>query len=113
MISSSISNSLLYLAILSPLDTLPLFMNGMLSATARSHYRPIEIDETLDYDTKNRLMKEWWEKHINLFVKYKISEEIINKAAKDLRVMSFREGAKECFFSFFFACHSYVRYSIS
>ncbi|MCI8330992.1 MAG: HAD-IB family phosphatase [Bacilli bacterium] len=59
------------------------------------HYRPIEIDETLDYDTKNRLMKEWWEKHINLFVKYKISEEIINKAAKDLRVMSFREGAKE------------------
>lgn len=59
------------------------------------YYRPIEIDETLDYDTKNKLMKEWWEKHINLFVKYKISEEVINKAARDIRVMAFREGAKE------------------
>lgn len=59
------------------------------------YYRPIEIDETLDYDTKNKLMKEWWEKHINLFVKYKISEEVINKAARDLRVMAFRGYAKE------------------
>lgn len=59
------------------------------------HYRPIEIDETLDYDTKNKLMKEWWTNHINLFVKYKISEEVINTSARDLRVMSFRSGAKE------------------
>ena len=59
------------------------------------YYRPIEIDETLNYETKNNLMKEWWNKHINLFVKYQISEEIINKSSKDLRVMSFRKGAKE------------------
>lgn len=59
------------------------------------YYRPIEIDETLSYDVKNKLMKEWWEKHINLFVKYKLSEEVINKASRDIRVMSFREGAKE------------------
>ena len=40
-------------------------------------------------------MKEWWTKHINLFVKYQISEEIINTSSRDLRVMSFRSGAKE------------------
>lgn len=57
------------------------------------HYRPIEIDETLDYETKNRLMKEWWVKHIELFVKYGLSEEVINEATKDLKVMSFRKGA--------------------
>ena len=59
------------------------------------YYRPYEIDKSLDYDTKNRLMTEWWNKHIGLFVKYKLSEEIINDAARNLRVMSFREGAKE------------------
>ncbi len=60
-----------------------------------NYYRPIEIDETLDYETKNRLMTEWWNKHINLFIKYKLSETVINEAAKNLRAMSFREGAKE------------------
>lgn len=59
------------------------------------YYRPIEIDQTLSYETKNKLMKEWWLKHINLFVKYKIKEEIIKDAARNLRVMAFRKGAKE------------------
>lgn len=58
-------------------------------------YRPIELDENLDYNTKNDLMSEWWDKHINLLIKYKLSEDIINDAAKNLRVMSFREGGKE------------------
>lgn len=59
------------------------------------YYRPIEIDETLDYETKNKLMSEWWNKHINLFIKYKLSENVVNDAAKNLRVMAFRDGAKE------------------
>lgn len=60
-----------------------------------NYYRPIEIDEDMDYETKNKLMKEWWNKHINLLIKYQMSEEVINKAANDIRVMSFRKGAKE------------------
>lgn len=60
-----------------------------------NYYRPIEIDESLDYDTKNKLMSEWWNKHINLLIKYKLSETVINEAARNLRVMAFREGAKE------------------
>jgi len=59
------------------------------------YYRPYEINEKIDYETKNKLMTEWWNKHIGLFVKYQLSEEVINTAAKNLRVMSFREGAKE------------------
>ena len=58
-------------------------------------YRPFEINEALDYDTKNSLMSEWWIKHISLFVKYKLSEDVITTATKNLRVMAFRDGAKE------------------
>lgn len=58
-------------------------------------YRPIEIDETINYNEKNRLMSEWWDKHISLLIKYQMSEEIINKASKDIKVMKFRKGAKE------------------
>lgn len=59
------------------------------------HYRPYEIDESLDDETKNKLMYEWWDKHINLIIKYKFSETIINEAARNSRVMKFRSGAKE------------------
>ena len=59
------------------------------------YYRPIEIDESLDYEYKSSKMKEWYEKHISLFVKYKITEEIFKNAATDLRIMEFRPGAKE------------------
>ncbi len=59
------------------------------------YYRPCEIDETMDYETKNRLMSEWWNKHIALFMKYQLSEEVINIASRNLRVMALREGARE------------------
>lgn len=59
------------------------------------YYRPIEVDETLDEDVKNDLMVEWWNKHINLFVKYQIPEEIISTASKDLNIMKFRAGGRE------------------
>ena len=58
-------------------------------------YRPIEIDEHLDLETKSAKVKEWFQKHIELFVKYHTSEEVFEKAATDLRVMEFRNGAKE------------------
>jgi len=60
-----------------------------------NYYRPFEIDESLDYETKNKLMIEWWNKHIGLFIKYRLEERVINEAARNLRVMAFREGAKE------------------
>ena len=60
-----------------------------------NYYRPIEVDESLDYEYKASQMKEWYQKHIGLFVKYKITEEIFKNAATDLRIMEFRPGAKE------------------
>lgn len=58
-------------------------------------YRPIEVDETIDEAVKNELMVEWWNKHINLFVKYQIPESVISTATKDLNVMKFRAGGRE------------------
>ena len=58
------------------------------------YYRPIELDPYIDHNTKNNLMVEWWEKHIELFIKYKLSESTIDTACKNINVMAFRKGAK-------------------
>lgn len=59
------------------------------------YYRPIEIDENMNPELKSSLIEEWFRKHIELFIKYKTSEEIFETAATDLRIMEFRPGAKE------------------
>ena len=58
-------------------------------------YRPIEIDLTLDYETKNKLMIEWWTNHINLFIKYQLKESVIKDTAQNPNMMKFRDGAQE------------------
>lgn len=63
-------------------------------------YRPIEIDETMDFETKNKYMIDWWNKHIGLFVKYQLKEEIIKESIKDIHLMQFRKGALEMLESF-------------
>lgn len=58
-------------------------------------YRPIEVDNSLSFDYRMKMMTEWFKSHIELFVKYKMTEEIFKKAATDLRIMEFRAGAQE------------------
>ena len=58
-------------------------------------YRPIELDTSLDSETINKEMYTWFKSHAELFVKYKITEEVFNKAALDKRKMEFRPYAKE------------------
>lgn len=58
-------------------------------------YRPIEISNTVDYSYKIHMTKEWFQKHIELFVKYKISKDIFDEAGTNLRIMEFRPYAKE------------------
>lgn len=60
-----------------------------------NYYRPIEIDSTIDFETRNLLIQEWFIKHLELFIKYKMSEKVINEAINDPSVMTFRDGAKE------------------
>ncbi len=57
-------------------------------------YRPIEIDEAMEPIKRNALVKEWFIKHIELFVKYQIKEELFENAAKNLRIMEFRDYGK-------------------
>lgn len=60
-----------------------------------NYYRPIEIDEEMDFETKNNLMIEWWTKHISLFIDYELTEDVIKDAVKDIKVLKFRDGAIE------------------
>ena len=58
-------------------------------------YRPIEVDETMDFAKRSAKMCEWWQRHIELFQKYALKESVILKAAQDIQVMAFRPGAEE------------------
>ena len=58
-------------------------------------YRPIELDNNMDFNERSRLVSEWYRKHVELFIKYHISEELFEKAGSDLRIMDLRPGAKE------------------
>ena len=58
-------------------------------------YRPIEYDESIPNDEKRKHMHDWWEKALNLFIKYKVTKKIIEKESSNPNVMSFRQGAKE------------------
>lgn len=52
-----------------------------------NYYFPIEQDETLNYQTKNKLMKEWYQKHTNLLVKYKLKEKDINEIGQSSEII--------------------------
>jgi cytosolic 5'-nucleotidase 3 len=57
-------------------------------------YRPIELDESMNINERNKLIKEWFIKHISLFVKYKITDKVFEEAATNLKIMEFRRGAR-------------------
>lgn len=63
--------------------------------TLYNKYRPIEIDNTLPLDYRIKMMKEWFQKHLELFVKHQTKEDIFEAAVNTLDVMKFRPGAKE------------------
>jgi 5'-nucleotidase len=65
-------------------------------------YRPIEISLELDDATKSKEMSDWWRKHIELLIKYKISEEKVRIIANDESIMKLRNGAK----AFLMALHN-------
>ena len=60
-----------------------------------SKYRPLEISSEIALDIKNKAMEEWFLKHMDLLVKYKMGEEFFRKVFHNLDHMKLREGAKE------------------
>lgn len=61
----------------------------------RNYYLPIEKDCTISKEIKSKYMKEWLEKNLNIFTKYKLDEEEINKISQKKDCMILRKGAKE------------------
>ena len=60
-----------------------------------NHYRPIELDYTLEEEEKKKIMKQWAVDSFNLSSKY-ITKDAIDKAT-DNSNMYLRKGAKEFF----------------
>jgi 5'-nucleotidase len=61
------------------------------------YYRPIECDLTIPEEIRKEKTKEWALKHLALFSKYRIKEEIIEIATSDVSYLSMRQGMKELF----------------
>ena len=58
-------------------------------------YHPYEVDYTLDAGKKYQYMNEWFEKHMDLFIEYSVTEEIIDQSVKNTKAMVFRKGMKK------------------
>ena len=58
-------------------------------------YRPIEINENLSEELRSKYMILWWNEEINLFKKYGLTEDIINKSSCNMDLLKFRNGAKD------------------
>ena len=46
------------------------------------YYRPFEVDVNISNEEKNKLMREWWSRNIELFSLYGLKEEVISKVVK-------------------------------
>lgn len=57
-------------------------------------YEPIELDYTLDYETKKEYMVQWYEKSMDILYKYKLTHSKLLEALQKEK-LEFREGAKE------------------
>ncbi|MDD2566231.1 MAG: haloacid dehalogenase-like hydrolase [Candidatus Gracilibacteria bacterium] len=58
-------------------------------------YYPYEIDATLTFEKKDKLMREWWQKHLELFIKYKLNISVIDIIIQDNSFFDFRYGMEE------------------
>lgn len=58
------------------------------------YYSPIELDYNMDIDQKEKYIKEWYIKSIDLYFKYGLSYEKLYKSVKKGRLI-FRNGVKE------------------
>lgn len=59
-------------------------------------YQPIELDPNISKEVKIQKMEEWWEKHIKLLIKHKLSIKDIQKASYHKNLL-IREGVVELF----------------
>lgn len=58
------------------------------------YYFPIEQDDRVDYQTKNEIMRNWYENHVDLLVKYNLKETDLNNISMDKSIV-LRDGVIE------------------
>ena len=64
------------------------------SSSNNNYYFPIEQDDKLDYKIKNKMMKEWYQKHTELLIKYNLKEDDISEIGKSHEII-LRKGVIE------------------
>lgn len=60
----------------------------------QEYYGKIELDEKVEKKEKERLMKEWWTSHLNLFITHKFTKDLFKVDNDSLKP---REGLREFF----------------
>lgn len=60
------------------------------------YYLPFENNEKIDKEKKTLLMDEWYTKHLNLLIKYKLTSPDIKKSLKN-KTINLRKDAQELF----------------
>ena len=58
-----------------------------------NHYRPLELDYTIEKEEKRKIMKEWATKTFTLLSKYLVSEKIIDDSLQNAN-LKLRDGVK-------------------
>lgn len=61
----------------------------------QNYYHKIEIDPEVDSKVKYKEMNDWWNKHLDLFIKYKFSEELFHQTSSSKHVMDLRTGVEK------------------
>ena len=59
----------------------------------KNYYLPIENNFDLSFDIKNKLMNDWYTNHLNLFIKYKLNEKVLNDITSNKYCLKFRKSA--------------------
>ena len=60
----------------------------------QDYYHKIEIDPDVPDDIKFKEMTDWWNKHLDLFIKYQFTEDLFHQTSSDKSVMELRKGFK-------------------
>ncbi len=55
------------------------------------HYHPFELDHSLSFEMRDMLMREWWSKHLELFIRYKLNINTIDKIVENSHFVEFRK----------------------
>lgn len=81
----------------------PNFINPNLqkeSSKLIEKYYPYELDYSLDNDTKSIYLKEWYYKNMDLFYKFKLTNDILINCIKSANII-FRDGFKSFFYNLY------------